>query len=425
MAFFNPIKIKKSNMENRYKENIKHQIKQGSPFSVFSKKIRYLYVYFKRENLPKIVVFVVFVIMFGGLFIYFVERGRTVGKSDEMFSQFFDGLWWTVVTITSVGYGDKYPITLIGKIFAIFMMFIGVVLTSMLSGTIASIFVDKKIKEGRGLQNINTKNHIVICGWNSNAENILQGLDKISVAKSEIVIINEMDAEEFQTIRVKFPDTQIYFVRGDFTHENILKRGSVQNAKAAIILSDCSGNNNITNADERTILATLAIKSINSEIITSAELINPENRQHLIRAKVDDILVNGEFNGFLLSSSAFSSGIPRLVKEMLSFESKNKLKQVKVPSAFIGKTFKELLESFIKTGKGIIIGFLSEEKKISLDDILSEGSDAIDEFIKRKFLEAEVAIMEEGKQEEQIILNPDPDYIVKETDIAFVIGNGT
>ncbi|MBN2534526.1 MAG: ion transporter [Spirochaetales bacterium] len=398
----------------------KKRIKRLKPS--FIAKIKNLYLTLKKENLPKLIIFVLIIIFPGGVFIFFVEQGKVVGDSNQMFSQFFDGLWWTVVTITTVGYGDKYPVTEIGKIFAIFLMFIGVIVTSTLSGTIASIFVDKKLKEGKGLQTITTRNHIIICGWNNNAENILEGLIKLSKMEVEIVLINQLTPEEFQAIHVKFPDLHLSFVRGDFTNEKILIRGAIQTAKAAIILSDISGQNTLTKADERTILATLAIKSLNSDLLTSAELVNAENRQHLIRAKVDEILVNGEFNGFLLSTSAYHSGIPLLIKEMLSFESKNMIRQIPVPSPFIGKSFKELLDFFYSTGRGIVIGVLSEEKKMTLDDLLSEGSDAIDEFIKKKFREAEVTL-EEEKEEQRILLNPAQDYILNETDIAFVIGS--
>jgi voltage-gated potassium channel len=385
-------------------------------------KIKTLYLSLRKENLPRLIIFVLVIVLLGGVFIFFVEQGKRVGESDFMFSQFFDGLWWAVVTITTVGYGDKYPVTRIGKIFAIFLMFVGVVVTSTLSGTIASIFVDRKLKEGRGLQSITTRNHIVICGWNNNAENILEGLMKLSGAQIEVVLINELTPEEFQAIDVKFPDLHLYFVRGDFTNEKILTRGAVQSAKAVIILSDNSGKNVITNADERTILATLAIKSLKNDLFTSAELVNPENRQHLIRAKIDEILVNGEFNGFLLSSSAFHSGIPLLVKEMLSFDSKYMIKQVPVPSSFAGKPFKEFLDHYYASGNGIVIGVLSEEKKMTLDDLLSEGSDAIDEFIKRKFKEADVNMMEDEKEEQRILLSPGEDYLLNDSDIAFVIG---
>ncbi len=257
------------------------------------------------------------------------RRALAAGVNREMFHRVFDGLWWTVVTMTSVGYGDKYPVTAMGKIFAIALMVTGVVVTSIFSGTIASIFVDKKIREGKGLQEINLKHHIVICGWNRNAESILAGLEKLSTRSSlGVVLISEIDPEHFQTLKTRYPDLDLRFIRGDFTNETALKRGVVNTAKAAIVLSDSSGHNTLANADERTILTTLAIKSLSAEITTSAELVNSENAQHLKRANIDDILVNGEFSGFLFATSTFAKGVPDLVKEVLSFEGKSEFGSV-------------------------------------------------------------------------------------------------
>jgi voltage-gated potassium channel len=52
-----------------------------------------------------------------------------------------DALWWAFVTITTVGYGDKYPITLIGRATAIFVMFAGVGIIGSLASILASILV--------------------------------------------------------------------------------------------------------------------------------------------------------------------------------------------------------------------------------------------------------------------------------------------
>jgi len=382
-------------------------------------KIKDLYLDLKKEKLPNLLVIVLIIVFIGGALVFAAE----VRKNHSMFSGFFDAFWWAIVTITTVGYGDRYPVTTTGRVLALFLMFMGVVTTSILSGTIASIFVDRKIREGKGLQDVSLRNHLVLCGWNRNTERILEGIGKISGKKQEVVLVNAMDSEGYQTLTAKFEDIDLRFVRGDFTHEAILKKASIANAKAAILLSDESGENSLDNADERTILASLAIKSLNPDIVLSAEIVNPENEQHLKRANVDDIIIYGEFNGFLLASSTLSSGIPLLVKELLSFDSKNILKNISIPAQFVGKSFIELAEHFLKSGEGILIGLLSEEKKMTLDDILSEDSSAIDAFIKRKFAEAEIDLYEsEEKEELQIKLNPGKDYTIRDNDSAFVLG---
>ena len=56
------------------------------------------------------------------------------------------GLWWAITTVTTVGYGDTYPETNIGRIFAVVVMIIGIGFVSILTANIASYFVEKDLK---------------------------------------------------------------------------------------------------------------------------------------------------------------------------------------------------------------------------------------------------------------------------------------
>lgn len=394
--------------------------KKNGFLSKILKNMGSLYRDFRRDNLSRIIFAVLLVIIIGGGLVFLFETGI-----NGEFSQFIDSLWWGAVTITTVGYGDMAPVSNTGRMIAVMMMFGGIVLTSIFSGTIASIFVDRKIQEGRGLQEVNLRNHTIICGWNRNAPGIIESFSALGKdKKTTICLINEMDAEEYQMLKVKHSEIDIKFVKGDFSSEKILIRASISYAKAAIFIPDTSGNNTIENADERTILAVLAIKSLNPNITTCAEVLKKENEGHLQRASVDSIIVNGEFSGFLLSNAAISEGIPKFVKEMLDVESSKSIHQVSIPGNFIGKTFLELSEYFLKNNKGIPIGIMSEDKKMSLEDMLSDDSSSIDAFIKRKFQEAEINIGEQQEQGVDIQISPSPDYHIKETDSLFILGEG-
>jgi voltage-gated potassium channel len=54
---------------------------------------------------------------------------------------FFDALWWSAATITTVGYGDIYPVTAIGRIIAIFTMIVGISTLAVVTARIAQFFI--------------------------------------------------------------------------------------------------------------------------------------------------------------------------------------------------------------------------------------------------------------------------------------------
>ena len=72
------------------------------------------------------------IIIFGGIGVYLAEhehQGANIKKLGDAF-------WWAVVTITTVGYGDYYPVTSVGRIIAIFVMFSGIGIVVSFLGTL-------------------------------------------------------------------------------------------------------------------------------------------------------------------------------------------------------------------------------------------------------------------------------------------------
>ena len=85
-------------------------------------------------------VFIILVLMLGSsLAMYSVEHEA----QPEVFSNAFSGIWWSVSTLLTVGYGDIYPITNLGKIIGIFIAFLGVAVVAIPTGIISAGFVDQ------------------------------------------------------------------------------------------------------------------------------------------------------------------------------------------------------------------------------------------------------------------------------------------
>jgi voltage-gated potassium channel len=59
----------------------------------------------------------------------------------------FDAIWWAISTMTTVGYGDKYPVTVEGRIVAIILMIVGVGLFAVLTGLFARLFIGAELQK--------------------------------------------------------------------------------------------------------------------------------------------------------------------------------------------------------------------------------------------------------------------------------------
>ncbi len=86
----------------------------------------------------KLILLLIFVIFIFGFFLWLVERRHNKFQFRPGLLGLFDGIWWSAVTMTTVGYGDKAPKSNIGKAFAIIWMFTAVIIISSFTASIAS-----------------------------------------------------------------------------------------------------------------------------------------------------------------------------------------------------------------------------------------------------------------------------------------------
>lgn len=87
-----------------------------------------------REELILFMIIVIIFIYLTAAGIYYFENEA----QPEAFSSIFHSFWWAIVTLTTVGYGDIYPITVGGKVFTFFVVIIGVGIVTIPAGIVAS-----------------------------------------------------------------------------------------------------------------------------------------------------------------------------------------------------------------------------------------------------------------------------------------------
>ncbi len=339
----------------------------------------------------------------------------------RQFETFGDAMWWSIVTVATVGYGDKVPITPLGRIVGSVTIISGLILISLFTATISSVFVARKIKESQGLQDIDFTGHVLICGWNSHVEEILRILNRSNPGKSamKVVLANEAQAELMEVVSEAYPNLEIAFVRGDYSREPVLNRANVKAAQSAIIVPDTTSPGGQL-SDDKTLLALLTMKSLNPKLKVFAHIVNKENYQHIKRANADDVIVSDQHVGFFLANEILYPGTAQVAMEILDYEHGNDIHRVPIPREFIGKSYGELFIHFKKTKNWILIGIVTEEETVGLNDILSHDMSAVDSFIERKFKEAGISVAE--RMGMRVDVNPPFDYQIQKKDLGVIIG---
>ena len=372
-------------------------------------KINSLKKVFDNE-LTKIITILIIIWVFGAIGILILES-----KNQPDFNSLKNTLWWTIVTMTTVGYGDMSPKGDYSRIFATFLMLTGIGISGLFTSTMSSIFVTKKIREGRGLETVKTKNHIVICGYNPNLEMILDFIIKSYNNEFPIVLVNDLSEDKINSILSKYNKIEIKFVKGDHSRENILEKANVQNSKSVMVLTDDTD----INGDQKTILSTLTLKNINSNLRVIAQVSNRENITHLRRANVDEIIINDKFETFITASHILDPGVPQALYQLIDENSLHKFQSKSIPENFIGKTFDELSKSLRQKFGWIAIGLFMEEEKMVLSDFLSADTSSLDAFIEKKMKEAGHSFKQENKL--SVLMNPKSDYLIKKGERIIII----
>jgi voltage-gated potassium channel len=308
----------------------------------FRARIRRIRRFLWRENLHRLLALIGIMIVLSSIGITLLEGMPAI-----------DALWWTVVTLTTVGYGDISPGTIGGRIIAVVIMFFGIGLLGMLSATLASVLVEKKFKEDRGMTSYNFENHIILCEWNHRTRAILNEFRvDPQTANASIVLIAEIP-------RKPVDDENLFFIQGSVNDET-LNRANLPKASTVVILGD--DRLDATARDAKVVLTTLTIESLNPEVYTIVELMDEAHVQHCKRAKADEIIVSSELSSGLISRAALNHGITKVVSELLSAQYGNDLYKLPIPISMIDRPFIEVFMEMKQKHQSIVLALQKGEQ---------------------------------------------------------------
>jgi voltage-gated potassium channel len=156
---------------------------------------------------------------------------QVVEPPDSALTRFDQALWWSIVTSTTVGYGDLFPVSNPGKIVAVFLpMFMGIGLGAAFITHFASSLIERRDKRMHGERDYKGKGHILIVGSTDETGQLIEEIQKDeSGAEQDIVLLADIT-------RHPFPDlTPVFFVKGSPDTLNTLNKANVKEAARIII----------------------------------------------------------------------------------------------------------------------------------------------------------------------------------------------
>lgn len=368
---------------------------------------------------PKIKPFYIFFIF---LFVSAFAMVVIEKRSNSQFANFFDGLWWSIITFSTTGYGDKVPGTAGGKILGIFTVFFGIGATTFLSGSLASFLVDRNTKARRGLMEFRRiKNHLIICGWKDDMPEILQDILGVSkeLSSENIVLLSNVEPEKIEALKDSAALKELKFVRGDFFSEAGLLRANVKSANKVLVLADTLESEAPSEIDAKTVMTVLTVKALSRDVYICAEILDKKYESYLRHAQCDEILFSRDFSRRILANSSATNGMSHIIYELLAQEkSSSRLSTCEIPSDYTGKNYKDFRQSFAGSANRVLLGVLENTgspNRMKMESLreaqkTSDVSRLINNLQKVKELEVN-----------KPILLPEDDYQIQKHSLAIVL----
>ncbi len=286
----------------------------------------------------------------------------------KMFPSVFDGVWFAIVTASTIGYGDTSPETIRGKSVAMVFIMFGAGFMTFYMAKLASSFVMTQGALGRGERSYERANHVVVVGWNSRSRHTIKALLSNQPERSIVLIDHSLTENPLQK-------EGIHFIRGNPGEDSTLRKAKVSDAHTVLITADQYKSE--MEVDMQTILTLLTVKGINPSVYTIVEILSPEQIVNAERAGADEIIESAHLLSTVMTNSVFSHGISTTLLEMLTHLKPNQLGFMRA-EAFSENSFcdvaqqlneKDILMIGVKRGSDLVMN-PSPSFLIESDDLL-------------------------------------------------------
>ena len=276
----------------------------------------------------------------------------------------FDGLYWALVTMTTVGYGDVVPRTEAGRVIAMLTIAAGIAVYTATVSVAASTIVEAAERRRQGYTRYRGVRHVVVVGWTPASEAAIRELRGRGYT-GDIVLITDKPAAVFREASIE----GITLIRGDPTRRDTLLRANVPRANMVIVSTD---------DDATTALVVLAVRGLNPSARIVAEALHPENVELMHKAGANIVVPTRDLGGRMLATSLLEPGAAMFVEDISRAEARP-IELHEIPAApYAGRRYIEVLLELRRQGitpvavrrRGVLIPNPSDDLVLEPDDIL-------------------------------------------------------
>ncbi len=326
------------------------------------------------EGYVAVVFAIITFVLVGALAITILE-----GAENQAFDSFHEALWWAVMSLIAGEPIGGEAQTEGGRVVELLLMLGGVTVFAMFTGTVTAMVIQVV---GDRAEEINMEiedltGHTLVCGWKRGSAGLLAELQEDPVIRQSGIVVVSLLEHEPDLAAAGASADRVFFLKGDHTRVEILKRAGVERISTAIILPDKVPGLSDQDRDARSVLTALVIEKLNRRTFTVVELLNPDNETYLRMAGVEEVLVADRHTARVLGAATRNRGLLGTIRELITSQYGNQFYKMAVPAAWIGKPVGELCVT-LKRGHNATL--LSIE---SPDEGAVRVNPAVDEVIRR------------------------------------------
>lgn len=289
-------------------------------------------------------------------------------SAQSAITNYTQALWYTLVTITTVGYGDLYPTTIYGRVVGLVFVLFSVGLYGFLISQFGNILATIKENKKRGYHGTTMKDHAIIIGWNDFGKAVTEQL--LGVGKA-VAVVTE-DVHDLETIKGLFSDKQFFALYSDFENYELLKKANLEQSSMVFVnLKD----------DTEKLVYILNLKKKYGDLNFIVTLDNGDLKQTFIRAGVTHAISKNELASKLLASYIFEPDVAAYSEDILSFANSDDDYDIKEfmitnENPYLEKTYETAFLDLKKQFNCILIG-ISKIKEDGSSELVKNPSEEV------------------------------------------------